>query len=228
MPTAAAMGRKSVARKVVTMAMTELAPVRTTILISSTLTELTAAKMRIAASVGIATRPTSPENSDRIASIQTPEKIDAHRVRAPAAALSAVWPTEPPTGWPRNRPAARLAMPCALKSPFVSAWVPSGLGAASATPAPCTSTITAMTTAPESTAVENSRRSGGRCGNGTPVGMSPMSATVTTLGRATASALGMSSAATDAYEASRVLVTRSRTANVTAPTSRELTSIPAG
>ena len=90
MPTAAAIGRKSVARKVVTMAITALAPVRRIMLISSTFTELTAAKMRMPASVGIATRPTRPESRTRTASIQMPEKIAAHRERAPAAALRAV------------------------------------------------------------------------------------------------------------------------------------------
>jgi hypothetical protein len=33
-----------------------------------------------------------------MASIHKPEKMDAHRVLAPAEALSAVCPTDPPTG----------------------------------------------------------------------------------------------------------------------------------
>ena len=112
-----------------------------------------------------------------------PEKIAAQRVRAPAAAFSAVWPTEPPTGWPRNRAAAMLAMPCALKSASMSGGAPSGLGAASETPAPWTSTITATTSAPVSTSAENSMCSGGRDGSGMPVGIAPTSATVATAGQ---------------------------------------------
>ncbi len=95
-----------------------------------------AAKMRIAPSVGMATLATSPEKAARITSIHTPDQISAHRVRAPALLLSAVWPTEPPTGTPRKNPDARLAAPCAMMSWLASDGLPSSFGAASATPAP--------------------------------------------------------------------------------------------
>ncbi len=49
-----------------------------------------AATISTAARVGIATRPTMPPNATRISSIHSPEKIDAQRVRAPAAMFSAV------------------------------------------------------------------------------------------------------------------------------------------
>ena len=198
MPTAAAIGRNSVARNVVTMAIVGLAPVRSAMRISSGFTELTAAKMRMAPSEGIATLPTSPDSATRMASIQMPEKMAAQRVRAPAAAFSAVWPTEPPTGWPRKKAAAMLAMPWARKSASMSGGAPSGLGAASETPAPWTSTITATTSAPVRTSAENSMCSGGRAGQGMPVGIAPTSATVATAGSARASRLGRTRAMTEA------------------------------
>ena len=92
-----------------------------------------------------------------------------------------------------------LPKPCALKSPSVFEGDPSGLGTASETPAPWTSTMTAITTAPVRTLAEKNRRRGGRSGTGIPVGISPRSATVATAGRATAaSTVGMASAMTDA------------------------------
>ncbi len=62
--------------------------------ICPTRTDPMAATMSTAASVGIATTPTTPENATRITSIQIPEKIDAHRSTAPALTLRAVWPTD--------------------------------------------------------------------------------------------------------------------------------------
>ena len=152
----------------------------------------------MAASEGMATWPTRPESAMSMASIQTPEKMAAQRVRAPAAAFSAVWPTEPPTGWPRTRAAAMLPMPWALKSASMSGCAPSGLGAASETPAPWTSTITATMRAPVRTSAENSMCSGGRAGQGMPVGIAPTSATVATAGSARASMLGTTRAMTEA------------------------------
>ena len=50
------------------------------------------------ASVGWATLPISEAKTTRISSMNRPEKIAAHLVRAPDATFNAVWPTEPPTG----------------------------------------------------------------------------------------------------------------------------------
>ena len=82
-------------------------------------------------------RPGSPAS-------RCPPKIDAHRLRAPAATLSAVLLTEPPTGVPWKNPDARLATPWPMKSRLVLDGDPSGFGAASATPAPCTRAIAAI------------------------------------------------------------------------------------
>ena len=59
-----------------------------------------AAKISTAASVGIATLPTTPAKAMRMTSIQMPDQIAAQRVRAPAATLRAVCPTD-------RRPAGR-------------------------------------------------------------------------------------------------------------------------
>lgn len=56
---------------------------------------------------------------------------------------------------PRKNPEAIFAQPCATKSWFASALVPSGLGADSATPAPCTSTMAATEKAPASNVRRN-------------------------------------------------------------------------
>lgn len=90
MPTAAATGRKSVAANVVMTAICEVSPVRKMVATSATRSEPTAAKMRIAPSVGRATLATSPEKATRITSIHSPDQMDAHRVRAPDLTFSAV------------------------------------------------------------------------------------------------------------------------------------------
>jgi len=54
-------------------------PVRRTVSILPSRRELAAAKINTAASVGIRIFPTIPENSTRISSIHSPEKIDAQR-----------------------------------------------------------------------------------------------------------------------------------------------------
>ena len=134
---------------------------------------------RRASAIGIS--PTTPENRTRISSIQMPEKIDAQRVRPPAATFSAVWPTEPPTGWPRNSPEAMFPIPCAMKSRFGSDRDPPGFGAASATPVPWTSTITATAAAAAIRSSDESSDSCGRCGVGMPLGILPESSTRTRL-----------------------------------------------
>jgi hypothetical protein len=96
---------------VVTAAIMEVGLWRRTNVRLSTLTDPIAAEMRTAASVGNATPPTAPANATRIASIQSPEKIAAHLVRAPAVTFKAVCPTDPPTGCPRTRPEATLPSP---------------------------------------------------------------------------------------------------------------------
>jgi hypothetical protein len=58
----------------------------------------TAARISSAANVDIKTLPMTPENNRRKTAIQSPEVMTDHRPRAPAATLTAVCPTEPPTG----------------------------------------------------------------------------------------------------------------------------------
>ena len=89
--------------------------------------------MRIAASVAMATWATTPEKATRMTTIQSPAKIAAQRVRPPAVLLSAVDPTEPPTGMPRKNPDATLPAPWPMKS-WLAFDGPSSLGADSATP----------------------------------------------------------------------------------------------
>ena len=127
-----------------------------------------AATISTAASVGMTTVPTMPENANRMIAIQTPAKIAAHRPRAPAATLNAVWPTEPPTGCPRKRPDSRLPTPWARKSRFGSDLAPSGFGADSLTPAPWISTSAATANAPRMTSTESSL-SWGSAGSGRPL-----------------------------------------------------------
>ncbi len=112
--------------------------------------------MSTAARVGMATLPTMPEKASRMIAIQMPAKIAAQRLRAPAATLSAVWPTEPPTGCPPKRPDSTLPTPWARKSRFGSALDPSGFGADSLTPAPWIRTSAATANAPASRSDESS------------------------------------------------------------------------
>ena len=81
-----------------TSAICEVGPVRRIVVSSPGRSDPTAAKISTAASVGMATSPTTPEKATRMTSIHRPEKIAAHRLRAPTVRLRAVWPTEPPTG----------------------------------------------------------------------------------------------------------------------------------
>src|SRR4029453_18950239 len=138
------MGRNRVAPKVTTAAARDPKPVRMMVSISRTRTDPIAANMRIAARVGMATLATAVEKRARINNIHTPDKMDAQRVRAPTATLMAVLATEPPTASPWKHADAMLPTPCAMKLVLEFARVPSGLGALSATPAPCTSTMMAM------------------------------------------------------------------------------------
>ena len=110
-------------------------------------------------------------------SIQSPAKIDAHLLRAPAVMFKDVAVTDPPTGVPWKSPEARFATPCPMKSELVDEGLPSGFGADSATPAPCTTTIAAMASAPITSPTLRSESRGSTRG-GMPVGIWPTSSTV--------------------------------------------------
>ena len=137
--------------RVTTRANSELRPAWATLQISAGFKDLMAAKTRNAARVGSRTYPTADEKATKTSATPTPDQIAAHRLLARTLAFSAVAPTEPPTGCPPNSPAARLATPWALKSRLELDRVPSRFGAASATPAPWTTTIAATANAPETT-----------------------------------------------------------------------------
>ena len=171
-PTAAATGSSSVATRVVITATWETRPVRRIARKSPVRSDPIAAAISTAASVGISTCPTTPDNATMITASHTPAEIAAQRPRAPAATLTAVCPTDPPTGWPRKSPASRLPTPCATKSRLVTERLPSGLGADSLTPAPWISTRAATARAPVTRSKERSER-WGRYGAGRPVGISP-------------------------------------------------------
>ena len=104
----------------------------------------------------------------------------AQRERAPAATLSAVCPTEPPTGSPRKNPEAMLPAPCARKSRFTLDGSPPGLGADSRTPAPWTRTIAATAAAPDTSPNDSAPRSGS-AGAGIPEGIGLASETRATV-----------------------------------------------
>ena len=190
--------------------------------------ELAAAKISTAASVAIGISPTTPENRTRISSIQMPEKIDAQRVRPPAATFSAVWPTEPPTGWPRNSPEAMFPTPCAMKSRFGSDRDPPGFGAASATPVPWTSTITATAAAAAIRSSDESSDSCGRCGVGMPLGILPESSTRTRLLAPSVSTVGIASATNEATEAIRVRLSTIISRSADTPTAAAVSDISLG
>ncbi len=229
MPTAAATGRNSVAAKVVTTAICEPRPVRRMLVSSPSWSEPMAAKMSIAPSVGTAIFATSPENTARITSSHKPDQITAHRVRAPTDTLSAVWPTEPPTGMPRKKPEARLPTPWAMMSWFGFGRASPGFGAASATPTPWTRTMAAIATAPVTRLREKSRKSG-RCGSGMPRGMSPLSPTLATLSAPTrtTTTVGITRANSELSTANRVRASSVRIASAPSPVSKEARLIRPG
>jgi hypothetical protein len=133
--------------------------------------------------VGSGTISTHRASATRITSIHSPPKTADHRLRAPAAMLIAVVLTDPPTGMPWNRPATRLPAPWPMKSRLVDEGEPSGLGADSATPAPCTRMIAAIAAAPAIRSTLSRVGQGGRVMGGNPVGIAPMSSTVRTSSR---------------------------------------------
>ena len=69
-----------------------------------------------------------------MSTIHSPTMIPPQRERAPDARRNTVVLSEPPTGWPWNRPEATLASPCALKSPLPSVGAVFGSGTPWATP----------------------------------------------------------------------------------------------
>ena len=76
-------------------------------------------------------------------------------VRAPADTFSAVCPTEPPTGRPRNKPEARLAAPCG-DVPVLVRRHAVGARRRLGDPAPLTKTIAATASAPVTRLTEES------------------------------------------------------------------------
>ena len=151
--------------------------------------------------------------------IHTPAKIDAHRLRAPAATFSAVLLTDPPTGVPWKNPDSQVRHALADEVPVGPRRRASGFGAASATPAPWTSAIAAIA----KRAADHPDVRSDRCGStsgGNPLGIAPTSATVATLvetpSRATTT-VGTTTAISDANSASRVRLSRNITASADHP-----------
>ena len=207
------------APKVTSSAIFPVCAVFQTTLISPGRSDLTAAKISTAPSVGIATAPTSPDSATRITSIHSPAKTDDKRLQAPADTFSAVDPTDPPTGVPWNSPETRLPTPCPMKSPLACDGEPSGLGVDSATPAPCTSAIAAIASAPVTTPILRSDRCG-RASGGRPVGIAPSSLTVATLvlPRIAMTAVGTTTAISDPSSANLVRASPNNTSNALIPT----------
>lgn len=228
-PTATGIDSSSVATKVATSAIWEAAPVRQIVRIWAGWIAATEARIRTAASVAIATLPTIPANTSRITSIQIPLRIEAQRLRAPTETESAVCPTDAPTGIPPITPEQRLPMPWPTKSPSTLDGTPSGLGDDSRTPAPWTSTIAAIESAPV-TIGSVSRPRSGIPGVGSPLGIEPESETSTTpsLPSRIRTSVGSASASTAENVASRVRPTISRTASAPTPTASVAGSIRPG
>ena len=155
--------------------------------------------------------------------------MPAHRLRAPAVTLMAVCPSEPPTGWPPKTPDARLPIPWDMKSVFERPREPSGFGAISATPAPCTSTMAATEAAPISTWIDSALREG-KAGSGIPVGISPTSLTWATLSAPTSrtSAVGTIRATSEANSDNGVRETNVRMSSAPRPASKDAGLISLG
>src|SRR5688572_3814898 len=128
MPTAAWIGRKSVARNVVAPASTDVQPAFQISSTSRTLRRLKPARMSSAPSAGIAVYDTRLGKTSTTIAIHRPAKIPAHRERASDTTFTAVALSEPPTGRPWKRPEATLAAPWARKSRDALLRDPSGLG----------------------------------------------------------------------------------------------------
>ena len=134
MPTATWMGRKSVARSVVPITIREDQPVAHTVVISPTRIDPVAATMSTAASVGTATLPTMPAKATRTASIHRPQKIEAHRDRAPALTFIAVWPDRSPDGLTLEEPGGDVAPALGGEVTARVRWGAVGVGHALADP----------------------------------------------------------------------------------------------
>ena len=158
-------------------------------------TDPAAAKIRTAASVGIATSPTTPEKATMISSIQIPDQIEAQRVRAPAARVERGLPDRAADRLPLEQAAGDVADALGDEVAVDAGRRAAGVGATSRTPAPCTSTITAIASAPTTRSNEN-WSSAGSAGSGRPLGMSPMSSTrcTTSFPVTTSTAVGTTSA----------------------------------
>src|SRR5690606_30049835 len=133
---AAWIGRTSVPVNVAAQARRDGQPARHTEARSRGLMLRAPARMRTVASAGIATWPTKAGKPTTITPTHSPARMAAQRPRAPDDTFSAVVLSEPPTGTPRNSPAAMLAAPWAMKSRDARLREPSGLGTFWLTPAP--------------------------------------------------------------------------------------------
>ena len=126
----------------------------------------------------MATWPTTVPNATTTTAMTAAANTSDQRERAPASLLSDDADTEPPTGMPRNTPAARLATPWPTKSRDASGYCPSGFGKFAEMPAPCTRPTNASETAGSNRA--GTRRSRGSSGVGRPSMATPRSASVAT------------------------------------------------
>ena len=149
--TAAATGSARVATKVTTIPILPVWLVLQTTPMSLNRSDITAAKISTAASVGIGTSPTTPENATRMISIQIPAKIDAHRLRAPAATFKRRAADRSADGRAVEEPGGQVRHALTDEVAIGDGGPALGFGADSATPAPCTSAIAAMANAPITT-----------------------------------------------------------------------------
>jgi hypothetical protein len=115
-----------------------------------------------------------------------------------------------------------------MKSRFASEGEPSGFGAASATPVPWTSTITATAAAPAIRSSEERSDRCGRCGVGIPLGILPESSTRTSPLALSVSTVGTASATKNATEAIRVRLNTTINNNADTPTAAAVSDISLG
>src|SRR6478609_4613855 len=116
-----------------------------------------------------------------------------------------------------------------MKSWLVFEVEPSGLGAASATPAPWTRAIAAIARAPVITPTDRSDRCG-RTSGGRPLGIAPTSETVSmsSFPVRTTTTVGTTTATSDANSAKRVRLSPNITISAESPTAAEGRLIPDG
>ena len=184
------------------------------------LMEAAAATTTIPAVTACGTAATSGAARMTRRTISTAANTAAQRVRAPAATLTDVAATEPPTVAPPKNPEAMLASPWAEKSRETSPWCPSALRTERLMPAPCTRPM--MVSESAGSRSRGTREMSGSWGAGKPPetgAMSPMVATDEKKGSA-ASAVPATSATPMAKSFAGVSPMRSTTATVAAPRTR--------